>query len=206
VRNRPGSCAAPSSATEHSCQPAAPQLPAFLGDQAAPHSVRADAERVPERKLQAVRPHWTPGADRDGPGGLFPRLPHVRGEREPLVRLQARSGARACRYTRPNSSRSFGSPDRHCTGRGETVVTTGCTSSRSSPLQPHRRAGRPHPPTGWLTRLVIPAGRTIQVRDAATADFLQSRISKGYRLAAVGRRGLRRRRGNGPDTTYLSGG
>ena len=43
---------------------------------------------------------------------------------------------RACRYTRPNSSRSFGSPDRHCTGRGETVVTTGCTSSRSSPLQP----------------------------------------------------------------------
>ena len=44
MRNRPGSCAAPSSATEHSCQPAAPRLPAFLGDQAAPHSVRADAE------------------------------------------------------------------------------------------------------------------------------------------------------------------
>jgi hypothetical protein len=113
---------------------------------------------------------------------------------------------RACRYTRPNSSRSLGSPDRHCTGRGETVVTTGCTSSRSSPLQPRRRAGRPRPPTVWLTRLVIPAGRTIQVRDAATAGFLQSRISKGYRLAAAGRRGLRRRRGNGPDTTYLSGG
>ena len=35
-----------------------------------------------------------------------------------------------------------------------------------------------------------PAGRTIQVRDAATAGFLQSRISKGYRLAAAGRRGL----------------
>jgi hypothetical protein len=40
-----------------------------------------------------------------------------------------------------------------------------------------------------LTRLVIPAGRTIQVRDAATAGFLQSRISKGYRPAAAGRRG-----------------
>src|SRR6201985_3001703 len=50
---------------------AAPQLPAFLGDQAAPHSVRADAGRVAERKLQAVCPHRARGADRDGPGGLF---------------------------------------------------------------------------------------------------------------------------------------
>src|SRR5204862_3032666 len=82
-------CGAPSSATERSCPPAAPQRPAFLGDQAAPHSVRADAARVAERKLQAVRPHRAPGADRDGPGGPFPRPPYIRGEREPLVRIQA---------------------------------------------------------------------------------------------------------------------
>ena len=35
---------------------------------------------------------------------------------------------RACRYTRPASSRSFGSPDRYRTGRSETVTATGCTS------------------------------------------------------------------------------
>src|ERR1700759_1462092 len=44
---------------------------------------------------------------------------------------------------------------------------------------------------GDVWDLLIPAGRTIQVRDAATAGFLQSRISKEYRLAAAGRRGLR---------------
>ena len=38
---------------------------------------------------------------------------------------------RACRYTRPNSSRSFGSPDRYRTGRSETVTATGCTSCRA---------------------------------------------------------------------------
>jgi len=93
-------------------------------------------------------PHRAPGADRDGPGGLFRARPtsavsgnHSSGSRHDVAH-------RACRYTRPSSSRSFGSPDRRCTGRGETVVTTGCTSSRSSPVQPHRRTARPHPPTG----------------------------------------------------------
>jgi hypothetical protein len=188
VRNRPGSCAAPSSATEHSCQPAAPRLPAFLGDQAAPHSVRADAE---ECRSESSRQSARTGH----PAQIaMARVACSRARLTSAVSGNHSSGSRhevahhACRYTRPNSSRSFGSPDRHCTGRGETVATTGCTSSRSSPFQPHRRPGRPHPPTGWLTRLVIPAGRTIQVRDAATAGFLQSRISKGYRSAAAGRR------------------
>jgi len=42
------------------------------------------------------------------------------------------------------------------------------------------------------------------VRDAATAGFLQSRISKGYRPAAAGRRGLRQRRGNRERLSELS--
>ena len=50
-------------------------------------------DRASSQASTTCRSHWTPGADRDGPGGLFPRPPHVRGEREPLVRLQARSGA-----------------------------------------------------------------------------------------------------------------
>jgi hypothetical protein len=47
-------------------------------------------------------------------------------------------------------------PDRHCTGRGETVVTTGCTSCRARLRS--TGGGRPHPPTGWLVARYRRAG------------------------------------------------
>ena len=60
-----------------------------------PWAVRTDAERVPQRELQAVRPDLAAGADGDGPGGLVPGLGHVVTHGKPDVRIDGnrRSGS-----------------------------------------------------------------------------------------------------------------
>jgi hypothetical protein len=74
-------------------QPPAADTPPFLLDQPAPYSVRADAERVPQREFQAVRPDRAAGADGDGLGRLVPGLGHVVSHGKPDVGIDGGTGA-----------------------------------------------------------------------------------------------------------------
>jgi len=192
-----------------------------LGDQAAPqHSVAAPMpdECRSESSMQSARTGH-PAPDRDGPGRpVSAPWATSAGEGETTRPGRGRNGAHRAWpvYTRPSSSRSVrlaltGTCNR--ARRKRSSPNTGCTPPSRRPFSAPSltgAAGRPHPPYPMVDlRPRYPGGQGLsKVRDAANGRLsFQSRISKGYRLAAgPGRPGARGEGGGkmAPENTTIS--